>query len=118
MDINKLNNSASNRFKKTGEVSNGQSKADSSSKESSANTPNDKVSITNYTFRKNDQLFAKLELDKLDENSSNKLSDTKEAIAEYQKAKEISPEAAAKTEIGQKINDPSVWENIAEEMLK
>ncbi|NGP87366.1 hypothetical protein [Fodinibius halophilus] len=117
MDINKLNSSASNSFNKTEETSKGQKQSGVSSKQSSPNTA-DKVSISDYKFRKNDQLFAKVELDKLNDSASDELVEMNKQVSEYQKAKEVSPEAAQNTEIGQKLNDPNVWEDIAGKMLK
>jgi hypothetical protein len=38
-------------------------------------------------------------------------------INEYQAAKEISPEAAGDTEIGQMLNNPDVWGEIANKMM-
>ncbi|WP_138430763.1 hypothetical protein [Fodinibius saliphilus] len=117
MDINKLNSSASNSFNKTEETSKGQKQPGVPSSKQSPNTA-DKVSISDYKFRKNDQLFAQLELEKLDNASSGKLVELNKQVSEYKKAKEVSPEAAQNTEIGQKLNDPNVWEDIAQKMLK
>lgn len=117
MDINKLNN-ISNNFKKTEKTSEGKKSASSTSKQSSSGSAADKVSISNYKLRNNDQLYAKIELEKLNELASKQLGNIKTKITEYQEAKRRSPEAAEQTEIGQKLNDPDVWEDIANKILR
>ena len=60
MDINRLNNNINNGFNKTEESAKAENKADVSFKKSSEQNPAHKVSLTDYKFRKNDQLFAKI----------------------------------------------------------
>ncbi len=75
------------------------------------------MSLENFSSRKNEQLFAKIELEKLNQSSFNRLKDYKAKISEYERAKNESPEAAKNTEIGKMINDPEVWGNIARNIL-
>lgn len=117
MDINRLNNNINNGFNKT-EESGKSEKADISFKKSPEENPAHKVSLTDYKFRKNDQLFAKIELGKLEEASSQKLAELKTKIDDYQNAKAESEEAARQTEIGKQLNDPEVWGEIARKMLR
>lgn len=116
MDINKLNNVDKNNLNKTNEASKGQRSADASSSKS-ADSPADKVSISDYQFRNNDQLFAKLELEKLNNSASGELKEVKAQISEFNKAAEASDQKTEETEIGKKINDPAVWEDIAYKIL-
>ena len=113
MDIKKLSNHINGNLNK---AEMGQKPSEPASQKSPEEFV-DKVSIENFDFRNNDQLFAKLELSKLNQESANRLKDMKAKISEYQQAKETSPEAAENTEIGQQINSPDVWEEIAQNML-
>ena len=117
MDINKLNNINGSNVNKTNEAAEGGASQRSNSK-SSTDSPKDKVSLGDYPFRNNDQLFAKLELEKLNDSSSQKFKEMKTQVSEYLQASEESAEAAQETEMGKKMNDPSVWGDIAENMLK
>lgn len=113
MDINKIENRISgSKFNKTDAASKGQES--SGTKGKSADSPKDKVSLGDYPFRNNDQLFAKLELEKLNESSSERLQEIKTQLKEFKEAGEASSETA----MGQKINDPSVWEDIAHKILQ
>ena len=118
MDINRLNNNINNGFKKTEESGKAESKKDVSFKKAAENNPAHKVSITDYKFRKNDQLFARIELGKLEEASTEKLADMKTKINAYEKAGAESEEAGRQTEIGKKLNNPDVWNDIAQKMLR
>lgn len=114
MDINKLSSVNNNNVNRTSEGS-------SSSKKTSKATdaqPTDKITLGDYQFRNNDQLFAKLELEKLNEYSSKRLQEIQTQVKAFQQAAEVSPEAAEQTEMGQKINNPSVWEDIAHKILQ
>lgn len=113
MDIKKLSNHINGNLNK---AEMGQKPSEPASQKSPEDFV-DKVSIENFNFRNNDQLFAKLELSKLNQESANRLKDLKSQISEYQQAKESSAEAARETEIGQKINDPEVWDEIARKMI-
>jgi len=116
MDISKLNSINGNNINKTNETSEGSASGKTS--KSSADTPKDKVSLGDYQFRNNDQLFAKLELEKLNESSSQQFKEMKAQVSEFLNASEHSAEAAQETELGQKINDPAIWEDIATKILK
>ena len=59
----------------------------------------------------------KTELDKLSRGSFDKVRAMKAELTEYENAMKSSPEDAAKTTLGAKLNDPAVWENIADAML-
>ena len=117
MDINKLNNINGSNVNKTNEAAEGGASQRTNSK-SSVDSPKDKVSLGDYPFRNNDQLFAKLELEKLNDSSSQKFKEMKTQVSEYLQASDESAEAAQETEMGKKMNDPSVWGDIAENMLK
>ncbi|SHG04817.1 hypothetical protein SAMN05443144_11799 [Fodinibius roseus] len=119
MDINKIENRVSGtNLNKTDAASEGKESAGSTKDSSAPDTPVDKVSISDYPFRNNDELFAKLELEKLNESSSGRVQEVKAALNEYMSASEVSSEAAGETELGQKINDPSVWGEIAHKILQ
>jgi hypothetical protein len=117
MDINKLNNINGNNVNKTNETSKGE-KSRSASSQSSSDTPADKVSLGDYPFRNNEKLFAKLELEKLNDSSSQQFKEMKAQVSEYLQATE-NPDANAKqTDMGQKVNNPSVWGDIANKILQ
>lgn len=119
MDINKINNRVDgSNFNKTDAASKGKEASETARSSSSVDTPRDKVSLSDYAFRNNEQLFARLELEKLNESSSGKLQEINVEITEYQEASESSSEAAQETKMGQKINDPSVWGDIADKILQ
>lgn len=113
MDIKKLSNNINSNINKS-EL--GQKPSEPASQKSPEDFV-DKVSIENFSFRNNDQFFAKLELSKLNQESANHLKEMKTKISEYQQAQKTSPEAARETEVGQKINDPDVWDEIAQKMI-
>lgn len=117
MDINKLNNISGNNVNKTNETSKGEASQKVSSK-SSADTPTDKVSLDDYQFRNNDQLFAKLELEKLNESSSQQFKEMKAQVSEYLEASQNPDADPQQTTMGQKINNPSVWGDIASKILQ
>ncbi|MFO7846564.1 MAG: hypothetical protein R6V27_08380 [Balneolaceae bacterium] len=77
----------------------------------------DKVSLGDYKTPRGEELFAKIELEKLNQDSFNDLKTMKSKINEYHAAGEISPEAAAETELGQLLNNPDVWGEIANKIL-
>ncbi|MEL7833619.1 hypothetical protein [Fodinibius sp. Rm-B-1B1-1] len=117
MDINKLNNINGNNVNKTNETSKGKESQETSSR-SSAETPTDKVSLNDYQFRNNDQLFAKLELEKLNESSSQQFKEMKAQVSEYLEASQNPDADTQQTAMGQKVNDPSVWGDIANKILQ
>lgn len=115
MDINKIENRISgSKFNKTDATSKGQESSSTKGKSQAGDSPKDKVSLGDYPFRNNDQLFAKLELEKLNDSSTERLQEIKTQLKEFKEA----GEASSETELGQKINDPSVWEDIAHKILR
>jgi len=82
----------------------------------SESTWSDKVSLEHYSFRNNEELFAKSELDKFNKKSFDKLKKVRAELTEYESAKEISPEAAEETEMGKRLSSPAVLETIARRM--
>ncbi len=77
----------------------------------------DKVSLQEQSKLKNESLFAKIELSKLEQQSFDKLKSFKSKLTEYELALQNSPESANNTEIGRLINDPDVLEAIASKIL-
>lgn len=117
MDINKLNSVNGSSINKSNNTS-VNSGAKDSSPANKSNATEDKISLSDYTFRNNDKLFAKLELEKLNNASSERFDKIKAQVSEYRKASEGSSEEASHTDLGEKLNDPSVWSDIAEKILK
>jgi len=117
MDINKLNNNSKSSINKSKSTA----KSASSKRNKSADTSRssgDKVSIKNFTFKNNDELFAKLELEKLNNASSERYKQIKSQVSDYKKASEKSSQAASDTEMGEKVNDSEVWEEIANRIIR
>lgn len=81
------------------------------------NTHTDKVSLSSSSVNKSEELFAKIELEKLNQSSFEKLKGMKAKIDAFQSAKADSQEAADNTEIGQMLNDPEVWGKIAQNII-
>jgi len=117
MDINKLNNINNSNIKKSNNTA-GSSSSRNNTPGNTAPSSEDKISLGDHTFRNNDELFAKLELRKLNEASSKQFNQIKSQVSEYKEAAKKSSKAASKTELGQKLNDPSVWGDIANKLLK
>ena len=78
----------------------------------------DKVSISSSGLKSSDEQFARIELEKANSAAFSKLKEYKARIKEYDEARQISPEAAKETELGKMLNDPAVWEKMAENMFK
>lgn len=116
MDINKLNNQINGRIEGSKASEQGQ-KASGISPVRKNEEISDKVSLSGGSAKKGDELFARIELEKINQSSFGKLQDYKEKLKAYEEAKAQSPEAAAQTEIGKKLNDPQVWQDIAQKML-
>lgn len=117
MEINKLSNHITGQVNGTG---NGAEQVQQASKVNAPNKVNessDQVSLNGFGTKKNDELFAKIELEKLNQSSFGKLKDMKAKIQAYQAAADESPEAAANTEIGKMLDNPDVWGSIAEKMV-
>lgn len=116
MDINNLSNHLSSKM--NGTDSSGEAgKTPRISVPQNGQEVTDKVSLGNYSSPRGEELFAKIELEKLNQDSFSDLKTMKSKINQYQAAGEISPEAAAETEIGQLLNDPDVWGEIANKIL-
>lgn len=112
MDINKLSNNIKSSLSETNASS-----TSKSSSPASENTPADTVSIENKGLSKNEQRFAEIELEKLDQSSFERLKTLKKEVAAYEEAKKVSPEAARETKMGKKLNSPEVWSRIAEGII-
>ena len=116
MDINNISNHINGKI-------NGSESADNSNKPSeiSINKPDngvsDRVSIGSFSSSKSEELFAKIELEKLNQTSFEELKTMKSKISEYQAAKEVSDQAASETEIGKLLNNPDVWGEIASKII-
>jgi hypothetical protein len=116
MEINKLTNHISGQVRNSDASESSQGASRISRAEKSANFE-DRVSLENSGAKKSEQLFAKIELEKLNQSSFGKLKAYKAKLQEYEAAKNESPEKAANTEIGKLLNDPSVWGKIAENII-
>ncbi len=117
MEINKINNHISGQLKGT-EASEHNRQASKVTDANKADSLKDTVSLNNYTAKKSEELFAKIELEKLNQGSFDKLKSYKNKIQAYQAAKAESPEAAANIEIGKMLNNPDVWGDIADAIMK
>jgi len=118
MNINKTENNPNNKFRRTEHSSKGERTSNLSPQKISSDQPTDKVSIRDYPFHNDERLFAKLQLDKLNNSSSKQLGKLKAKVNEYQEALNSSSLDADKTELGKKINDPDVWGDIANKILR
>ncbi|MCR9133213.1 MAG: hypothetical protein NXI08_11580 [bacterium] len=78
----------------------------------------DKVSLSSTGVQSNEDQFAKIELEKANSAAFTKLREYKARIQEYDQARQVSPEAARETELGKMLNDPAVWEKMAENMFR
>lgn len=78
----------------------------------------DKVSISSNGVQNSDEQFARIELEKANTAAFSKLKEYKARIKEYDEARQVSPEAARETELGKMLNDPAVWEKMAENMFR
>lgn len=116
MDINNISNNFSSKLNDSNSATENKS-ASEISVSKTRDSISDKVSIGNYSSNKGEELFAKIEMEKLNQASFDNLKTMKAKITEYQAAKEVSPEAAVETEIGQLLNNPDVWGEIANKML-
>lgn len=117
MEINRLSTQLNAQI--DGSSSTDQSRA--ASKVSNTDTPKDaaaSVSLSSNGVAKSDEQFAKIELEKANQASFSKLKDYKARINEFQAAKDVSDDAAAQTELGKMLNDPAVWQKMAENMLR
>ncbi|MBO6793903.1 MAG: hypothetical protein JJ895_08335 [Balneolaceae bacterium] len=78
----------------------------------------DKVSISKEGIQSTEDQFARIELEKANSAAFSKLKQYKARIQEYDQARQVSPEAAKETELGKMLNDPAVWEKMAENMFR
>lgn len=116
MDINNISSLIKNHISESkAAASNEKSDAVSAGKGKDAIT--DKVTIESQRSAKSEEQFARIELDKLNQSSFEKLKSIKAGLVEYEKAKATSPDAAANTEIGKLLNNPEVWGDIANKVL-
>lgn len=116
MDINNISNLIKNHINESkAAASNEKSDAVSAGKEK--DSISDKVSIDSQRSAKSDEQFAKIELEKLNQSSFEKLKSIKAKLVEYENAKAASPDKAADTEIGKLLNDPEVWDDIANKII-
>lgn len=116
MEINKLTTNLSNQI--NGAKTEAADEASNASKvNKSSGEQSDKVSISNNGIQKSEELFAKIEMEKLNQSSFDKLKGMKAKLQAYEQAKGISNEAANETEIGKMLNDPEVLGKIAENMI-
>lgn len=116
MDINNISNKHSTQLNESTST-NGNGPTSDISISKANDSISDRVSIINYGSTKGEELFAKIEMEKLNQASFENLKTMKTKISEYQAAKEVSSEAADQTEIGQLLNNPDVWGEIANKML-
>ncbi|MEX0723673.1 MAG: hypothetical protein WD357_09200 [Gracilimonas sp.] len=116
MEINKLSTHLNNQINSAkSETTNEASKA--SKIERSSAELSDNVSLSNNGANKTEELFAKIEMEKLNHSSFEKLKGMKAKLQEYEAAKGVSDEAAKDTDIGKMLNDPEVWGKIAQNII-
>lgn len=111
MDINNITSSSNGQVNKSG--SSDESRKVDNQAAPHKNGYSDKISLNGYSGSKNEQIFAKIELEKLNSSSFDKLKQMKADLNEFEAAKNDSPEKASETKIGQMLNNPDVWEEIA-----
>lgn len=116
MDINNISSHLNGKISSTDTAGQSQKAADSSAKKTE-NEFSDKVSLGRFNNKKSVELFAKIELEKLNQGSFDKLKAMKTKISEYEAALKISPKDAQETEIGKMLNDPDIWEEIANKII-
>lgn len=116
MDINNISNLIQNHISESkSAASNEKSAAVSAGKGPEAIS--DKVTIDSQRSAKSEEQFARIELDKLNQSSFEKLRTIKSKLVEFENAKEASPNAAANTDIGKLLNNPEVWGDIANKLM-
>ncbi len=117
MDIKNLSNHIDRQLNNTNKLSEQAQKVQSGSTKSADSDISDKVSVnSSFKSKKSEELFAKIELEKLKSGSFEKLKEMKARLSEYEAAKANSPEEAKKTEIGKLLDNPEVWEQIAQKI--
>lgn len=114
MDIKNLSNHSNGKL--NGVDASEQSRSSSRPSSDKPTTWPDKVSLEQYPFRNNEELFAKSELNKVNQASFEKLKVIQARLSEYAAAKQESDQAAERTELGKMLNNPAVWEKIAQQL--
>ncbi len=115
MDIKNIYNNINSQVNGAG-PSEGSGKSDRAAS-STKNSYSDKVSLNEYSRAKNEKLFAKIELEKLNTSSFDRLKEFKAKLNEYETALKESPDKAAETDIGKMLENPEVWESIATKIV-
>lgn len=116
MDIKNLSNHINDQLNNA-KITDQTNKVDNSPVKPADNSISDKVSVNSrFKSKKSEELFAKIELEKLKSNSFDRLKDMKEKLSEYEAAKANSPEEAKETAIGKMLDDPEVWDQIAQKI--
>ncbi|MDI6401497.1 hypothetical protein QLX67_05775 [Balneolaceae bacterium ANBcel3] len=77
----------------------------------------DQVSIDQHKFKQNEALFARTEYDKQSQAAFDKLRAMKTELNAYEQAKSDPSADPSKTKIGQMLDSPDVWEDIAKKIL-
>jgi|GEM_PF-529252 len=118
MDIKNLPNHSNGKL--NGVEASDQSRSGTGTPSAKPSDPvwSDKVSLEQYPFRNNEELFAKSELNKFNHSSFEKLKVIQARLSEYASARQQSEQAAERTELGKMLNNPTVWEKIAERMAE
>lgn len=116
MDINKLSNHTNGHIEGTNSTGNGE-RISKSGPAKPKEEVSDKISLDKFNFRNNEKLYGKVELEKLNQRSFDRLKTMKAKLSAYEEAKAQSPETAAETEIGKMINDSGVWSEIAQKII-
>lgn len=118
MDINNLSNHVNNGQLNPNKITADQTqKVNDSSAKPVDNEISDKVSVSSsFKSKKSEELFAKIELEKFKRGSFDRLKDMKAKLTEYEAAKAKSPEEAKETAIGKMLDNPDVWEEIAQKI--
>lgn len=117
MEINNINNHILGKITSPGQETESVQPTPKVGSTPDSEQTTDKVSINDFGTKKNEEMFARIEMEKLNQSSFGKLKSMKAKIMAYEQASKESPEAAAKTEIGQLLNDPDVWGSIADGIL-
>ena len=113
MDINKL----TTHLNGTQATKQGQHSSGVPSANETRGSVSDKVSLDGYQFKKDEVLFARSEYNKQTQAAFEKLRAVKAELDEFRQAERESAEKAAQTEMGQKLNNPDVWEQIARKIM-
>lgn len=115
MDINKLSNHIDRKLDGTRPADQNQKAANNSVKAPDSEIA-DKVSLNSFKSNKSEELFAKIELEKLKHNSFDKLKEMKAKLSEYEAAKSDSQKDVKETALGKMLDNPEVWEEIAKKI--